>query len=48
MSRETHPSVLEESDILLSGVGDTVKMLHALADRLETKAAPHAASGGQQ
>jgi trehalose 6-phosphate phosphatase len=36
MSEETHPSVLEHSDILLSGVGDTVEMLAQLADRLET------------
>ena len=35
MSEETHPSVLEHSDILLSGVGDTVEMLTQLANRLE-------------
>jgi trehalose 6-phosphate phosphatase len=48
MSRETHPSVLEESDILLSGVSDTVKMLKEVADRLEAESASDAAPGGQR
>jgi hypothetical protein len=36
MSEETHPSVLEHSDILLAGVGETVEMLSTLADRIES------------
>lgn len=34
MSRETHPSVIAESDILLSGVSEAVEMLALLADQL--------------
>jgi len=34
MSEETHPSVIEESDVLLSGVADTVQVLAELANRL--------------
>jgi trehalose 6-phosphate phosphatase len=35
MSEETHPSVLEHSDILLSGVADVVAMLQGLAASLK-------------
>ena len=37
MSEETPPSVIEQSDILLSGVEECVTMLTILADRLEAK-----------
>jgi hypothetical protein len=36
MSEETHPSVIAESDVLLTGVAETVQVLAVLAERLKS------------